>query len=254
MVLKHILSCGSTKLNQQNLSTNVMRWRNPIRSITYVQGQEPEPKIREYFYFIDHEGMLFLDDAKMKNFTSCFKEKKFLKFFFSRVKLNDISRYRDDFPYLSLCGRERNFIRCDDTPIVFTHVLQDEKGIDRLSYAHAGDQLTTDFLPHKIYMNPLTGRVYHPAWTKVGGIALIRSKLAIELSRYFEFLNGEEKPPTHFTWRDQRMQLDNDWVTHTQRYGMFEQQSSCSLIPKWSHQFIKKLKQKKETKFERRVC
>lgn len=64
----------------------------------------------------------------MKNFTSCFKEKQFLKFFFSRVKLNNTKRYRAQFPYLSLCGRERNFIRCDDTPIVFTHVLSDDKG------------------------------------------------------------------------------------------------------------------------------
>lgn len=28
------------------------------RSVSYVQGQEPEPKIREYFYFIDHQGMV----------------------------------------------------------------------------------------------------------------------------------------------------------------------------------------------------
>jgi len=24
----------------------------------YVQGQSPEPKIREYFYYIDHQGMV----------------------------------------------------------------------------------------------------------------------------------------------------------------------------------------------------
>lgn len=40
---------------------------------SYEQGQSPEKGIREYFYFIDHQGQLFLDDAKMKNFTSCFK-------------------------------------------------------------------------------------------------------------------------------------------------------------------------------------
>ena len=26
----------------------------------YVQGQEPESKVREYFYFIDHQGMVSL--------------------------------------------------------------------------------------------------------------------------------------------------------------------------------------------------
>lgn len=124
--------------------------------LSYVQGQSPEPKIREYFYFIDHEGMvsaalwwwriyqfskqillgssyhfrtqLFLDDARMKNFTSCFKEKKFLKFFFDRIRFNRTDRYTTEFPFISLCGRERNFIRCDDVPIVYTHVLAGKEG------------------------------------------------------------------------------------------------------------------------------
>lgn len=29
-----------------------------VRYVHYIQGQEPEPKIREYFYFIDHQGMV----------------------------------------------------------------------------------------------------------------------------------------------------------------------------------------------------
>ena len=39
----------------------------------YVQGQSPQAKVREYFYYIDHQGQLFLDDAKVKNFITCFK-------------------------------------------------------------------------------------------------------------------------------------------------------------------------------------
>ncbi|XP_061397943.1 UPF0598 protein CG30010 [Musca vetustissima] len=192
-------------------------------TVEYIQGQEPEPKIREYFYYIDHEGMLFLDDAKMKNFTSCFKEKKFLKFFFDRVKFNDTKRYRDEFPYLSPCGRERNFIRCDDTPIVFTHVMEDneQQGQDKLLYNHAGDVLKIDFEPEKIYMNPDTGRVYHPyPLAKVGSIGLIRSKLSIELSRFFEFEKGEQHGPTHIWWKDKKLLLQNNWFSNTQRYGV----------------------------------
>jgi len=30
------------------------------RYLQYNQGQSPEPKIREYFYYIDHEGMVSL--------------------------------------------------------------------------------------------------------------------------------------------------------------------------------------------------
>ncbi|XP_077019412.1 UPF0598 protein C8orf82 homolog [Tamandua tetradactyla] len=41
--------------------------------VFYTQGQSPEPRTREYFYFVDHQGQLFLDDTKVKNFTTCFK-------------------------------------------------------------------------------------------------------------------------------------------------------------------------------------
>lgn len=139
----------SIKFIESSLNRNVKLFS------LYVQGQSPEPKIREYFYYIDHEGMvilneemkcpqckyylqtiferkkndkLFLDDARIKNFTSCFKDKSFLVFFFKRLKRNDTNRYQHEFPYLSVCGRERNFIRCDDFPIVFREILSDENG------------------------------------------------------------------------------------------------------------------------------
>lgn len=133
----------------------------------YEQGQRVDKKIREYFYYIDHEGMvnknfiimqnalsnvpglcvasfrcfmllffslplyvqqLFLDDARIKNFTSCFKDKQFLRFFFKRLRFNATPRYQNEFPYVSLCGTERNYIRCDDLPIVFTDVIANDKG------------------------------------------------------------------------------------------------------------------------------
>lgn len=148
----------------------------------YTQGQRVDKKIREYFYYIDHEGMvnkwlfqnfvqnalnvmvkrvyrakidlsgvrltilctnfifslalffpskfqqLFLDDARIKNFTSCFKDKPFLRFFFKRLRFNATPRYQNEFPYVSLCGTERNYIRCDDLPIVFTDVIANDKG------------------------------------------------------------------------------------------------------------------------------
>lgn len=42
------------------------------RQISYKQGQIIG-KHREYFYFIDNNGQLFLDDMKIKNFTSSYK-------------------------------------------------------------------------------------------------------------------------------------------------------------------------------------
>lgn len=145
----------------------------------------------------------------MKNFTSCFKEKKFLQFFFNRIRQNNTGRYQE-FPFISLCGRERNFIRCDDVPIVYTHIIT-KGGQDVTTYGNAGDLLVTPFVPDKIYMLPTTGRVYHPAEDKYGGIGLVRSKLAIELSKNFEFQNGDSKPPTHFRWKNKNYELDQFW-------------------------------------------
>ena len=197
---------------------------------------------------------LFLDDARMKNFTSCFKgklfslsrilildslsfyifngslsieymyytalifgiaEKQFLEFFFKRIKFNDTDRYAEDFPYLSLCGRERNFVRCDDQAIVYTHVLpsSNPEEPDRLSYGGTGELLTVPFTPEKICLLPWTGRIYHPTVERTGGIGLIKSSLAIELSKNFEFgPEGEYAPPTHFTWKDKRYTLTNELV------------------------------------------
>lgn len=144
----------------------------------------------------------------MKNFTSCFKDKVFLEFFFKRLRRNTTGRHEDAFPYLSLCGRERNFIRCDDLPIVFTHLLD---GRD-LSYGYTGDKLTFPFSPEQLFMSPETGRVYHPVDEKYEGVALIRSKLAIELSKGFHFAAGDTKPPTHFQWRGSLIELKTDWL------------------------------------------
>lgn len=81
-----------------------------------------------------------------------------------------------------------------------------------LSYAHAGNELKLDFQPKKIFMSPDSGRVYHPAHEQYGSIGLIRSKMAIEFSKFFEFKNGENEPPTHFTWNSQRYTLESSWL------------------------------------------
>jgi len=58
---------------QRSQLSRMYRYNRYYSTETYVQGPSPEPSIREYFYYIDHRGQLFLDDARFKNFTSCFK-------------------------------------------------------------------------------------------------------------------------------------------------------------------------------------
>jgi hypothetical protein len=143
-----------------------------------------------------------------------FSEKKFLHFFFSRLRVNTMDRYNPAFPYISPCGRERNFVRCDDQPFVFTHVLGDADS-QVLSYGYAGDLLTVPFHPECIYVHPDTGRVYHPAPEKVGGVGLVRSQLAIEFSQYFIF---EGSQPVGFKWGGREHKLRADWVPATARF------------------------------------
>ena len=163
-----------------------------------------------------HEHVLHISiTITIKNvlFSLCsfISDKVFLEFFFKRLKVNNTGSYEDEFPYISPCGRERNFVNCDDVPAVFTHVLNVD-GVEHLSYCGAGDLLTVAFEPEKVCMLPESGRVYHPGPEKMAGIGLIKSSLAIEMSKDFEFENGEYEPPTHFTWRGKRHSLTNEVI------------------------------------------
>nr|XP_032816503.1 UPF0598 protein C8orf82 homolog [Petromyzon marinus] len=184
------------------------------KRVLYEQGQSPEPGIREYFYYIDHLGQLFLDDAKIKNFTSCFKDKKFLVFFFRRLQANGTPRYRSEFPWLSLCGRERNYIHCDDRPVVFTELLTPPgvgaSGRQELAFGRAGSALTVPFEPEQLCMSRASGRVYHPAAERFGGVGLVSSDLAMRLSPFFHYESDDESvPPTHFEWQGRTYELTN---------------------------------------------
>lgn len=193
------------------LSVNKTGFLNQMRAITYIQGQYTE-KVREYFYYVDHQGMLFQDDSKMKNFTSCIKDKQFLRFFFKRLKRNDLLRYEKEFPYISPCGKkEINFVRCFDHPIVYTQVLKGSSGEPLLSHNQGGQLLTTEFQPSEVAMDPNTGRVYHPASEKCGSVGLIADKLSIlwTQEKRFVFGNSEEQPPTQFIWDGKEITLSN---------------------------------------------
>ena len=61
---------------------------------------------RQYFYYVNKDGQLFLHDARVKNFISCLKEKKFLNFFFKRLRVNDTGHFEDFFKFISPCGKE----------------------------------------------------------------------------------------------------------------------------------------------------
>lgn len=61
-------------------------------------------------------------------------------------------------------------------------------------------------------MHPNTGRVYHPCSERGGGVGLVRSALAIELSPFFIYASehSQSGQPTHFLWRGQKHALTNE--------------------------------------------
>ncbi|XP_065184546.1 UPF0598 protein CG30010-like [Sycon ciliatum] len=228
----------------------------------YEQGQSVGDQQREYFYFIDHQGQLFLDDTKIKNFVTCFKDRAFLRFFFRRLKANDTSRYRDEFPFYSPCGPEINYVCCDDLPVVFSQLSRGTVPVDwndpqsamttgeqpvqlsssatqgteqqqqqHRSSTDGGDDevyklwyggdlhqiLSIPFQPQSLFMLPGTGRIYHEAPEKLGGIGLVKSSLAIEFGKHFVYddqANPDEDYPTGFNFQGTVHRLENSFTKH----------------------------------------
>jgi len=135
-------------------------------------------------------------------------EKQFMKFFFSQLATNTTGRYTDEFPYVSHCGRERNFIRCDDLPVVFTELVchSAANNTDTYHLTYAGGTMSVAFQPEQVVMLPETGRIYHIGPANGGGVGLIKSSLAIELSEFFEFAD-DGSVPTHFVWQGKKHKL-----------------------------------------------
>lgn len=68
--------------------------------------------MREYYYSVDRKGALYHDSTELT-------DEKFLKFFFSRLKRNS-SENNQNYPYVSPCGKEMNYLNCTLSPVVFT--------------------------------------------------------------------------------------------------------------------------------------
>jgi hypothetical protein len=135
---------------------------------------------------------------------------QFLVTFFSRLRPNHSGRYEASFPFLSLCGRERNFLRCEDRPVVFTHLLASDSESPRLSYCGGGEALAIPFEPARLLPLAANGRLYHPAPERAGGVGLVRSALAFELSACFEYGPSSPTVPSHVHWQGRRIALTMD--------------------------------------------
>ncbi|CAK4630574.1 unnamed protein product, partial [Aphanomyces euteiches] len=157
-------------------------------------------------------GQLFLEDTVPKNIATSLKSPKFLRFFFGHLRPNPHAGSTldpfQDYPYISPCGNETNFIKAADTPIVFTELKQVDDATFHLVTNGSHDVV---FNPSHVAMSSSTGRLYH--WTETMHLALfalIKSQVAVELSQSIEF---HDDGPHILTWQDQVYPLAMETTT-----------------------------------------
>ena len=133
-----------------------------------------------------------------------FADVKFLNFFYNRMKLNENGTYEEYFPYVSPCGREQNYIRVDDLPVVYTKILGEDCDTELVIN---GSDMRFPFDPSQIHMDQNNGRIYHTGPDKLHGVGLLSSKLAIQLSSRFEMVDGVCQ---YFKWKGTSVRLTGD--------------------------------------------
>ncbi len=122
---------------------------------------------REYYYELDARGVLTLDGVEQS-------DSWFVDFFFRRLAETANPEY-PEYPYVSRCGEEMNYLRVTDTPIVYTGYRD-----GRLEYAHS---LSVAFMPDRLSCSP-DGVLYH--WAPVGGRGRLVPHVAVEIARNIE--------------------------------------------------------------------
>lgn len=157
---------------------------------------------RCYFYNVDLQGRLFLEETLPKNIATSIKNAKFLDFFFRRLQRarpqdEQLMVDRDipviDYPFVSPCGKELNFIRPAVTPVVF-HALSRVETTRTEELVYAGTK-SQPFDEQHLAISQETGRLYHRLLSKgtlYGDYGLIRSSVAVELSERIEACDEED--------------------------------------------------------------
>ncbi|MCO6465198.1 MAG: DUF4505 family protein [Bradyrhizobiaceae bacterium] len=122
---------------------------------------------RDYYYSLDLLGNLSLDGVVQD-------DPWFLDFFFRRLAPTANPHY-PEYPYVSRCGDEMNYLKPADTPIVYT-------GYDgaRLYYANS---LNVLFHPDRLAYSP-DGVIYHAA--QVGQYGRLVPQVAMEVARHIQ--------------------------------------------------------------------
>ncbi|EKG07416.1 hypothetical protein TCSYLVIO_001452 [Trypanosoma cruzi] len=157
------------------------------------------PLARRYFYYLNERGHLFhvfdikglVEHTRMPSGPTYLRDRSFLDFFYRRLQHNSLEECVADgvmckngtdvmclddgtclapqeflrhFPYVSLCGVERNFVKVQDSPVVFTDyefIRKEEQLSGVLLFAGS---LQEPFQPAALTVTR-EGKLFHPITT-----------------------------------------------------------------------------------------
>lgn len=146
--------------------------------------------------------------------------------------LNDDVSLVEDYPFVSPCGIELNFVRPADCPIVF-------HGLDGTELVFAGT-LKQPFDPSRLAISAKTGHLYHELWNSEtsiskhaaspGSFGLIRSSVAVTLSEWIvpmtnENTSSETKNGSGMIYLDEQVTCTNpreiQWLPEEAEPGLW---------------------------------
>lgn len=164
-------------------------------------------KRKSYFYSIDLQGRVFLEEVLPKNVATSLKNPNFLDTLFRQLRIVTSDEKQMlaqfgaelDYPFVSPCGLEKNFIRPADCPIVFIDLKDKEDQSTEKELCFAGT-LVQPFSPAMLAISKHTGRLYHrlnhdnrikaptrihKATNGAHDFGLVKSSLAVSIAENF---------------------------------------------------------------------
>lgn len=137
------------------------------------------------------------EETLPKNLATSIKNEKFLNFFFKNLRRINaeeevilqrigVSAKGDEYPFVSKCGKEINFVRPADKPIVF-HTLQKnhDDNLNEWRLCHSGT-MSQSFQYDQLAISRKSNRMYHKLMDKQNiddnKFGLLKSTIAIALS------------------------------------------------------------------------
>lgn len=127
---------------------------------------EQEGIARRYYYVLDDRGRIFLEESKHRSYATSLNDKKFLDFFLSRLRRNE-TKFNPEIPFVSLCGKEVNYVRPYDTvsALTFGSLIRPDAftkhELSSLQLSLGFSNLLQPFNPQQVGFDSVTGRLYH---------------------------------------------------------------------------------------------